>query len=51
VFPELPPPTPLAEGIRRMAGWVKSVGARPPIEYEGIEVLRNLPPSWAKSAG
>ena|SRR5215472_15135933 len=51
VYPELPPPTPLAEGIRRMAGWVKSVGARPPIEYEGIEILRNLPPSWARRAG
>jgi hypothetical protein len=50
VFPELPEPTALAEGIRRMAEWVKRVGARAPVEFEAIEVTKNLPPSWAKTA-
>jgi UDP-glucose 4-epimerase len=50
-FPELPEPTSLADGIRRMAEWVKRTGARPPVEFGGdIEVTRNLPPSWAKRA-
>jgi UDP-glucose 4-epimerase len=50
VFPELPESTPLAEGIPPMAEWVKSVGARKPIEFDDIEVHRNLPPSWAKAS-
>jgi UDP-glucose 4-epimerase len=50
VFPELPEPVPLAEGVRRMAEWVKRVGARAPVEFEAIEVTKNLPPSWAKRA-
>lgn len=50
IFPELPSPTPLADGIRRMAQWVKSTGPRPPVEFENIEVTVNLPPSWAKRA-
>ena len=48
VFPDLPPPTPLSEGIRRMADWVKATGPRTPVEYDRIEVTRNLPPSWVK---
>jgi UDP-glucose 4-epimerase len=50
VFPELPQPIPLREGIRRMGDWVKRVGARPPIEFEDIEITQKLPPSWAKQA-
>jgi len=50
VFPELAQPVPLAEGIRRMADWVKGTGPRPPVEFENIEVTRNLPPSWARRA-
>lgn len=50
VFPELAQPVPLAEGIRRMAAWVKGTGPRPPVEFEDIEVTRNLPPSWARRA-
>jgi UDP-glucose 4-epimerase len=38
---------PLEEGLRRMAGWVREIGVREPIRFEGVEVLRNLPPSWA----
>lgn len=48
VFPELTQPIPLTEGIRRMADWVKRAGPRPPVEFENIEVTKNLPPSWAK---
>jgi UDP-glucose 4-epimerase len=49
-FPELGAAVPLAEGVRRMAQWVKSCGPRQPVEFENIEVTRNLPPSWAKRA-
>lgn len=38
----------LEEGIRRMAHWVRSQGPRKPVVFSGIEVERNLPPSWAK---
>jgi UDP-glucose 4-epimerase len=38
--------TPLFEGLRKMAGWVKTVGARKSKEFEKIEVVRNLPRSW-----
>lgn len=48
-FPDLAAPTPLAEGIGRMAEWVKRVGPRRPVEFDAIEVTRNLPPSWAVS--
>ena len=49
-FPELTQPVPLAEGVRRMADWVKRAGPRPPVEFENIEITKNLPPSWAKRA-
>jgi UDP-glucose 4-epimerase len=39
--------TSLDEGIRRMAEWVKSHGARESSVFEEIEVARNLPQSWA----
>jgi UDP-glucose 4-epimerase len=37
----------LREGIGRMAAWVKTHGARQSINFDNIEVLKNLPPSWA----
>jgi len=40
------PQTPLAEGLRRMASWVREHGARTSAPFEGIEVTRQLPPSW-----
>jgi UDP-glucose 4-epimerase len=43
--------TPLEEGIRSMARWVEKHGARESNVFEGIEVTKNLPPSWAKVAG
>ena len=36
----------LEEGVRRMAAWAQQVGARQGQDFENIEVLRNLPPSW-----
>ena len=39
---------PLDDGIARMAAWVKTHGARAGKPFNGIEVPRNLPPSWAR---
>jgi UDP-glucose 4-epimerase len=36
----------LRTGIRRMADWVSARGPSRPVEFENIEVDRNLPPSW-----
>jgi len=30
-----------------MAAWVEEVGVRPPVRFDSVEILRNLPPSWA----
>jgi UDP-glucose 4-epimerase len=38
---------PLDEGLSRMARWTREAGVREPIRFESVEVLRNLPPSWA----
>ena len=43
--------TPLDQGLARMAAWAKRTGARSGRPFEGIEVSRNLPPSWAALAG
>jgi len=40
------PATTLADGLKRMAAWVKSVGIREPVRFKNIEILKNLPPSW-----
>ena len=37
---------PLAEGLARMAAWARKVGVQSAKPFEGIEVTRNLPPSW-----
>ena len=37
----------LEAGVSRMAVWAKKVGARQGQAFEGIEVRKNLPPSWA----
>ena len=42
---------PLSEGIAKMAAWVKTLKTVPePKRFGHIEVLKNLPPSWAKLA-
>jgi UDP-glucose 4-epimerase len=38
----------LREGIRAMAEWVRKHGARESSIFEGIEVEKNMPPSWAR---
>ncbi len=37
---------PLAEGLHQMATWAKSVGPRPPTEFNEIEISQNLPDAW-----
>src|SRR5580692_2183198 len=37
----------LDEGVARMAAWAKKAGARQGKPFEGIEVSKNMPPSWA----
>jgi UDP-glucose 4-epimerase len=41
------PTVSLEDGLRRMAAWTREVGVREPVRFESVEVLRNLPPSWA----
>ena len=40
------PHTPLDEGLRRMASWVRQQGARASAPFEHIEIARNLPAAW-----
>jgi len=37
----------LEEGVARMAAWAKKAGSRQGKPFEGIEVRKNLPKSWA----
>ena len=39
-------PTSLDDGLRAMAAWVRQQGARSSEAFKGIEVTKNLPPSW-----
>ncbi len=49
VFGDLIHNVPLDVGIAKMAAWVKTLKSVPqPKRFGHIEVLRNLPPSWAK---
>lgn len=38
--------TSLEKGLSRMAAWAKRVGVRSSKRFEGIEIVKNLPPSW-----
>lgn len=40
------PAVPLEEGLARMARWARAVGPRASRPFEGIEIARELPPSW-----
>jgi UDP-glucose 4-epimerase len=42
--------TSLSEGVNAMAAWVREHGARESCIFDGIEILKNMPPSWAKVA-
>jgi UDP-glucose 4-epimerase len=44
------PKTSLEDGITAMASWVKKHGARTSGVFDGIEIMKNLPPSWAAAA-
>jgi UDP-glucose 4-epimerase len=39
-------PTPLEVGIGRMVDWAKEHGPRETPPFDGVEVEKNLPPSW-----
>lgn len=39
---------PLVEGVRAMGAWVLQHGARESSVFQGIEIPRNMPESWAK---
>ena len=47
-FGDLIKNVPLEEGVNRMAVWAKKVGARQGQPFAGVEVRKNMPPSWAK---
>ena len=38
----------LEEGVDRMAVWAKKTGAREGQPFSGVEVRKNMPPSWAR---
>jgi UDP-glucose 4-epimerase len=40
------PITPLDDGLRQMAAWVRAHGARATPAFTGIEIARNLPAAW-----
>jgi UDP-glucose 4-epimerase len=40
----------LLEGVTAMAIWVSEHGAKESNVFEGIEILKSMPPSWAKVA-
>jgi UDP-glucose 4-epimerase len=46
VFGDLIANVPLEQGIRRMSAWARATGIQSSRKFEGIEVERNLPPSW-----
>lgn len=41
------PTTPLEQGLRSMAAWVRRNGTRKGPRFSDIEIHRNLPPTWA----
>jgi UDP-glucose 4-epimerase len=38
--------TTLEDGLRTMAAWVRTRGARSSMPFQEIEVPKNLPPAW-----
>ncbi|SRR5579871_81009 len=43
--------TSLETGVHAMAEWVRAHGARESSVFEGIEITKNLPASWARAIG
>jgi UDP-glucose 4-epimerase len=48
VFGDLIKNVSLEDGLSRMSHWARTAKLRKTKAFEGIEVLKNLPPSWAK---
>lgn len=48
IFRDLIKDVSLEEGLTRMADWARTTKLRKLKPFQGIEVTRNLPPSWAK---
>jgi UDP-glucose 4-epimerase len=42
------PAVDLENGVQRMAKWVRSHGSRQSQDFSGLEINKNLPPSWKK---
>jgi len=42
-------PVPLPEGVGRMCAWAREHGPRTTAPFTGIEIEKNLPPSWRQS--
>ena len=42
------PQTSLAEGLARMAAWARRTGIQSSEPFEGVELDRNMPPSWRR---
>jgi UDP-glucose 4-epimerase len=40
--------TSLRDGIEKMAAWVRQHGARESNVFEGVEIIKNMPASWAR---
>jgi UDP-glucose 4-epimerase len=40
--------TPLETGVDRMVKWATEAGPRQSKEFQNIEILKNLPPSWTR---
>jgi UDP-glucose 4-epimerase len=40
----------LHDGVAKTAAWVREHGARESNVFEGVEIMKNMPPSWAKVA-
>jgi UDP-glucose 4-epimerase len=45
---DLSPFVSLEDGVAEMAVWAKKIGARATPPFTGIEVHKNMPPSWAR---
>jgi len=46
IFGDLVPGVSLEDGVSRMAAWVRGHGSRKSRDFDGIEIRKNLPPSW-----
>ena len=46
IFGDLVPGVSLENGVSRMAAWVRGHGSRKSRDFDGIEIRKNLPPSW-----